>query len=166
VLLYSMVLKPSTPQNIVVGGGAGAIPPLVGWAAATGRLEWSSLFLFALVFFWTPAHFWALALVRQQDYARAGVPMLPVVYGERETRRHILLYSLQVVALTLLIPVARLGGLIYLAAAVGLGGWLIARAWNLWKVGGKKAAWGLYRYSSVYLALLLAALVADTLLRT
>jgi protoheme IX farnesyltransferase len=165
VLFYSLVLKPSTPQNIVVGGGAGAIPPLVGWAAATGRLEWSSLFLFALVFFWTPAHFWALALVRREEYQQAGVPMLPVVYGERETRRHILLYSFQVVILTLLLPVARLGGWLYAAAALLLGGLLLLRAWDLWVAGGLRRAWRLYKYSSAYLALILGALVADTLLR-
>ncbi|TFH31607.1 MAG: protoheme IX farnesyltransferase, partial [Anaerolineales bacterium] len=110
VVLYSLILKPTTPQNIVVGGGAGAIPPLVGWAAATGSLSVPAFFLFALVFFWTPPHFWALALLKARDYARAGVPMLPVVVGEHETRIHILLYSVQLVAFTMLLPLANLGG--------------------------------------------------------
>lgn len=163
VLLYSLALKPSTPQNIVIGGGAGAIPPLVGWAAATGRLEIGALFLFALVFFWTPPHFWALALVRQHDYESAAIPMHPVVYGERETRRHILLYAVQLVALSLLLPLARLGGAISFAAAVLLGILFLAYAWKLWREGGRRLAWGLYRYSSMYLALIFAALVVDTL---
>jgi protoheme IX farnesyltransferase len=163
VLLYSLALKPSTPQNIVIGGGAGAIPPLVGWAAATGRVEVGALFLFALVFFWTPPHFWALALVRRHDYESAGIPMLPVVYGERATRRHILLYTVQVVALSLLLPLARLGGVISFVAAVVLGALFLGYAWKLWRNGGRRLAWGLYRYSSMYLALMFAALVVDTL---
>ena len=163
VLLYSLALKPSTPQNIVIGGGAGAIPPLVGWAAATGRLEVGALFLFALVFFWTPPHFWALALVRRHDYESAGIPMHPVVYGERETRRHILLYAVQVVALSLLLPLARVGGVISFVAAVVLGALFLGYAWKLWRDGGRRLAWGLYRYSSMYLALIFAALIADTL---
>ncbi|HWQ83909.1 MAG TPA: heme o synthase, partial [Anaerolineales bacterium] len=113
VLLYSILLKKTTVQNIVIGGGAGAIPPLVGWAAATGSLNVPSLLLFAIVFMWTPPHFWALALVRRQDYARAGVPMLPVVRGEQETRWQILLYTIELVGLTLLLPLFGLGGSIY-----------------------------------------------------
>jgi protoheme IX farnesyltransferase len=163
VVVYSLLLKPLTPQNIVVGGGAGAVPTLVGWAAGTGELSMSALFLFAVVFFWTPPHFWALALLKRRDYARAGVPMLPVVYGEKETRRHILLYSIQLVALTLLLPVADLGGLLFLGVAFALGTVLMLYAWRLWREGGNRIAWGLYRYSSGYLALLLTALVLDTL---
>jgi protoheme IX farnesyltransferase len=165
ILLYSLALKPSTTHNIVIGGGAGAIPPMVGWAAATGRLEAGAFFLFALVFFWTPPHFWALALVRQHDYEKAAVPMLPVVYGERETRRQILLYAVQLVALSLFLPVARLGGWISTIAAAVLGVIFLFYAWKLWREGGQKIAWGLYRYSSVYLALLFGALVVDTLVR-
>ncbi len=163
VLLYSMGLKRVTTHNIVIGGGAGAIPPLVGWAAATGSLSVGAFFLFAVVFFWTPPHFWALALVRRKDYARAGVPMLPVVYGERQTRREILLYAIQVVALTLLLPVAGLGGWVFLVAAMALGAPLVGNAWRLWRGGGNRNAWRMYRYSSLYLALIFGALVLDTL---
>ncbi len=164
VVLYSIGLKQLTTHNIVIGGGAGAVPPLVGWAAATGGLSVGAFMLFAVIFFWTPPHFWALALVRRKDYARAGVPMLPVVHGERQTRREILLYTIQVVALTLLLPVARLGGWLFVAAAALLGGGLVLTAWTLWKQGGNRNAWRMYRYSSLYLALLFGALVLDTLL--
>ncbi len=162
--LYSLILKHSTWQNIVVGGGAGAIPPLVGWAAATGSLSVGALFLFAIIFFWTPPHFWALAMLRSRDYARAGVPMLPVVHGEGETRWQILMYTVQLVALTLLLPVAGLGGGLYLVAAAALGGALGASAWRLWRRGGNRNAYRMYRYSSMYLALIFLALVMDTLL--
>ena len=164
VLLYSIFLKKTTVQNIVIGGGAGAIPPLVGWAAATGSLNIPSLFLFAVVFMWTPPHFWALALVRRKDYARAGVPMLPVVRGEKETQKQIFIYTLKLVGLTLLLPVFGLGGSIYLALAGLLGLWLLAAAWKVWKQGGNKPAWKMYRYSSMYLAFLFVALMIDRLL--
>jgi protoheme IX farnesyltransferase len=163
VVLYSLILKPTTPQNIVVGGGAGAIPPLVGWAAATGQLSMPAFFLFAVVFFWTPPHFWALALLKRKDYARAGVPMLPVVIGEDETRWHIFLYSIQLVALSILLPVTQLTGGIYLIAALSLGIGFLWFAWNLYRQGGNKSAWKMYRYSSTYLALIFSALVLDTL---
>lgn len=164
VLLYSIFLKKTTVQNIIIGGGAGAIPPLVGWAAATGSLNIPSLFLFAVVFMWTPPHFWALALVRRKDYARAGVPMLPVVRGERETRWQILLYTIELVGLTLFLPLFGLGGVLYLAGAVALGLWLLATAWRLWKQEGNKVAWKMYRYSSMYLAFLFVVLMVDALL--
>lgn len=163
VPFYSLALKGSTTHNIVIGGGAGAIPPLVGWAAATGSVSVGAFFLFALVFFWTPPHFWALALVRQKDYERAGVPMLPVVYGEQQTRREILLYTVQLIALTLILPVASVGSLLFFVCALVLGSVLFYYAWRLWKQGGIKLAWRMYRYSSVYLALIFAALVLDTL---
>ena len=121
VVLYSILLKKATVQNIVIGGGAGAIPPLVGWAAATGSLNIPALFLFAIVFMWTPPHFWALAIVRKKDYARAGVPMMPVVRGEKETRWQILIYTLELVAVTLLMPVFKFTGTIYLVSALALG---------------------------------------------
>ena len=121
VLGYSLLLKKSSVQNIVIGGGAGAVPPLVGWAAATGRIGLPALFLFALVFFWTPPHFWALALLKKNDYARAQVPMLPVIWGEVETRRHIVLYTLLVVALSLLLTPAHVAGYIYLLAGDAAG---------------------------------------------
>lgn len=164
VLLYSIFLKKTTVQNIVIGGGAGAIPPLVGWAAATGSLNIPSLFLFAVIFMWTPPHFWALALVRRKDYARAGVPMLPVIRGEVETRRQIFIYTLELVGLTLFLPLFGLGGSIYLIGAVLLGAWLMMAAWRVWRQGGNKLAWKMYRYSSMYLAFLFVVLMVDALL--
>ncbi len=164
VLLYSVLLKKATVQNIVIGGGAGAIPPLVGWAAATGGLNVPSLFLFAIVFMWTPPHFWALALIRRKDYARAGVPMLPVIRGEKETRWQIFLYTLELVALTLLLPLFGLGGSIYFVSALALGAFLLLAAWNVWKQEGNKVAWKMYRFSSMYLAFIFMALMVDALL--
>jgi protoheme IX farnesyltransferase len=164
VLLYSIFLKKTTVQNIVIGGGAGAIPPLVGWAAATGGLNVPALFLFAIVFMWTPPHFWALALVRRNDYARAGVPMLPVVRGEVETRWQIFLYTVELVVITLLLPLFGLGGGVYLVGAAMLGGWLLLAAWKVWKTGGNKAAWKMYRFSSMYLAFLFVVLMIDRLI--
>ena len=163
-VLYSILLKPNTPQNIVVGGGAGAIPPLVGWAAATGSLSLPAFFLFAVIFFWTPPHFWALALLKRSDYARAGIPMLPVVSGELETHRQILLYSFQLVALTALLPLVGLGGGLYLPASLLLGIGLVRHAWILQRRGGNRFAWKMYRYSSLYLAGIFLALAADALL--
>ncbi len=163
VLLYSILLKKTTVQNIVIGGGAGAIPPLVGWAAATGSLNVPALFLFAVVFMWTPPHFWALALVRRKDYARAGVPMLPVVRGERETRWQIFLYTIELVILTLVLPLFGLGGGIYFVAATLLGALLIYSAWKVWQGEGNKVAWKMYRHSSMYLAFLFLALMVDAL---
>jgi protoheme IX farnesyltransferase len=165
VLIYSIFLKKTTVQNIVIGGGAGAIPPLVGWAAATGSLNLPSLFLFAVVFMWTPPHFWALALVRRKDYARAGVPMLPVVRGEKETRWQILLYTIELVALTLLLPLFGLGGSLYFVGALMLGGWLLMAAWKVWRQGGNKVAWKMYRYSSMYLAFIFVVLMLDALVK-
>jgi protoheme IX farnesyltransferase len=164
VLIYSIWLKYTTTQNIVIGGGAGAIPPLVGWAAATGGLNIPSLFLFAIIFLWTPPHFWALALVRRNDYARGGVPMLPVVRGEKATRRQVFLYTLELVALTLLIPLFRLAGSVYLIAALLLGAWLVLSAWRVLRQGGNKNAWMMYRVSSMYLAFLFLAMVIDVLI--
>jgi protoheme IX farnesyltransferase len=157
-------LKKTTVQNIVIGGGAGAIPPLVGWAAATGHLNIPSLFLFAIVFMWTPPHFWALSIVRRKDYARAGVPMLPVVRGEKETRWQILVYTVELVLLTLLLPLFGLGGSVYLIGAAVLGAWLLGAAWKVWRQEGNKVAWKMYRYSSMYLAFLFAVLMVDRLL--
>lgn len=164
VLIYSIYLKKSTVLNIVIGGGAGAIPPLVGWAAVTGSLNIPALFLFAIVFMWTPPHFWALALVRRKDYARAGVPMMPVIRGERETRWQIFLYTVELVVLTLVLPLFGLGGGIYLVGAVILGGWLLLAAWKVWKRGGNMVAWKMYRYSSMYLAFLFLVLMIDRLM--
>ncbi len=163
VVLYSLLLKKATVQNIVIGGGAGSLPPLVGWAAATGGLTFPSLLLFALIFMWTPPHFWALAIVRRKDYARAGVPMLPVVRGERETRRQVFLYTVELVVLTLLFPLFGLGEALYVVLAAVLGLWLLGAAYRLWKGSGNKVAWKMYRYSNMYLAFLLLALMVDRL---
>jgi protoheme IX farnesyltransferase len=164
VILYSLLLKKTTVQNIVIGGGAGAIPPLVGWAAVTNSLNIPALLLFAVIFLWTPPHFWALALVRRKDYARAGVPMLPVMRGEKETRGQIMLYTLELVGLTLLLPLLGLGGSIYLVGAAALGAWLVWSAFRVWREGGNKLAWQMYRTSSMYLALIFVALMVDALL--
>src|SRR5204862_1919682 len=128
VLVYTRWLKRSTPQNIVIGGAAGAVPPLVGWAAATGSLAWPALALFLIVFFWTPPHFWALALLIKRDYAAAGVPMLPVVRGDRETTRQITLYSVLLIGITVVPYLLGKLGVAYLVAAVVLGGALLALA--------------------------------------
>jgi len=163
VFVYTMWLKRTTTQNIVIGGAAGAIPALVGWAAVTGTLAPPALILFAIVFVWTPPHFWALAMRYRDDYAAAGVPMLPVVKGEEETRRQIFLYSLVLFGTTLLLfPVAHMGP-IYLASAVVLGGVFVYRALRLWREGGAVRAWSLFRYSIVYLAALFGAVALDAL---
>jgi protoheme IX farnesyltransferase len=161
VWLYSILLKKRTVQNIVIGGGAGAIPPLVGWAAATGNISAAAMFMFAIIFFWTPPHFWALSIVRKKDYERAGVPMLPVIQGEKETRRQIWLYTLLLVALTLLMPLLNLAGTIFLISALILGLWLVSVARSVYKGAGNKIAWKMYRYSSMYLMFIFMALVVD-----
>jgi protoheme IX farnesyltransferase len=159
--VYSLWLKPRTVQNIVIGGGAGAIPTLVGWAAATGRLEWQALGLFMIIFLWTPPHFWALALVRRKDYARVGIPMLPVVYGEAYTRRQIFLYTLVLVAFSLSMPFMDLGSYIYLFGAIVFGGLLVYFAYRVRFGLGNAAGWALYRFSSIYLALIFLGLIMD-----
>jgi protoheme IX farnesyltransferase len=161
VIFYSVMLKKATVQNIVIGGGAGAIPPMVGWAAATGHLGLAPWILFAIVFFWTPPHFWALAIVRMKDYARAGVPMMPVVQGEEKTRRHIFIYTIELIAVTLLLPLFDLAGTVYLISALVLGGFLLYAAWRVFKVGGNKVAWTMYRWSSMYLAFIFLAIMID-----
>lgn len=161
VVIYSLLLKNATVQNIVIGGGAGAIPPMVGWAAAAGHLSLGAWILFLIVFMWTPPHFWALAIVRAKDYARAGVPMLPVVKGEKTTRAQIMLYAVLLVATTLLLPIFHAAGSIYLVSAVVLGALLLAAAWRVWRKPGNKVAWTMYRWSSMYLMLIFVALVID-----
>jgi heme o synthase len=161
VIFYSVLLKKATVQNIVIGGGAGAIPPMVGWAAATGHLGLAAWILFAIVFFWTPPHFWALAIVRKKDYERAGVPMMPVVMGEEKTRRQILIYTVELVAVTLLLPLFDLAGTVYLISALILGGLLLYAAWRVVKVEGNKVAWTMYRWSSMYLAFIFLAIMID-----
>jgi len=161
VIFYSVMLKKATVQNIVIGGGAGAIPPMVGWAAATGELGLAPWILFAIVFFWTPPHFWALAIVRMKDYERAGVPMMPVIQGEEKTRRHILVYTIELIAVTLLLPLFNLAGTVYLISALVLGGFLLYAAWRVFTVGGNKVAWTMYRWSSMYLAFIFLAIMVD-----
>jgi protoheme IX farnesyltransferase len=161
VLIYTMWLKRTTFNNIVIGGGAGAFPPLVGWAAATGSLTLPSLFLFAIIFYWTPPHFWALAIIRQKDYARAGVPMLPVVAGDDETKRQIVLYTLLMFVVTVMPTPLQMLGNAYLLMAVGLGGIFTYYAVQLYRQGTTASAWGLYRFSLLYLALLFGAMVID-----
>jgi protoheme IX farnesyltransferase len=163
VFIYTMWLKRSTDQNIVIGGAAGAVPVLVGWAAVTGSLAMPALVLFAVVFVWTPPHFWALALRMRDDYAAAGVPMLPVVRGEDETRRQIFLYSLALFGTTmLLIPVAGMGP-IYVATAVGLGGAFVYRCLQLWRTPTEDRSWRVFKLSMLYLAGLFAAVALDAL---
>jgi protoheme IX farnesyltransferase len=161
VFVYTIWLKRSTPQNIVIGGAAGAVPPLVAWAAVTGGLSGTALYLFAIVFFWTPPHFWALSLLMRDEYATAGVPMLPVVRGEGETRRQVLLYTILLYAVTQLPFCAGAFGLTYLAASVLLGGAFIAGAVVLCRRADRRSALRLYLFSLAYLALLFAAMVAD-----
>jgi heme o synthase len=164
VLVYTRLLKRSTPQNIVIGGAAGAIPPLVGWAAATGNLTLPALVLFAVVFLWTPPHFWALALLIKRDYAAAGVPMLPVVRGERETARQIVLYTAALVAFTLAPALWGQFGLVYLVAAAALGACFLWLAWRLRRERTPARAALLFHYSLAYLALLFVAMAVDSVL--
>ena len=162
VLVYTKWLKRTTTQNIVIGGAAGAVPPLVGWAAVTGGLTLPAFYLFAIIFFWTPPHFWALALLIRRDYAEAGVPMLPVVAGEESTRRHILLYTLVLMMLTVLLYLATDSlGLVYLISAIVLGLGFVAYALRLFRQTGPRAAAPIYRYSLLYLALLFAVIMGD-----
>jgi heme o synthase len=164
VLVYTRWLKRSTPQNIVIGGAAGAVPPLVGWAAATGNLALPAVFLFLIVFFWTPPHFWALALLIKRDYAAARIPMLPVVRGDAETARQIVLYSLGLVGLTVVPFAVGSFGAFYLAAALALGAILVWLAWRLRREITPARAGGLFHYSLLYLALLFVAAAVDPFL--
>ena len=149
----------------MIGGAAGAAPAMVGWAAVTGRVGLPAVVLFAIVFVWTPPHFWALAMRYERDYAAAGVPMLPVVVGMKATSRQILWYALVLVAVSVaLYPIGHMGPL-YLVASLALGGMFVARAWRLLRVGTAKVAMELFRYSIVYLALLFGAVAADTIAR-
>jgi protoheme IX farnesyltransferase len=161
VLLYTVVLKRRTPQNIVIGGAAGAVPPLVGWAAVRGSVGGTAVILFFIVFFWTPPHFWALSLLMKGDYERVGVPMLPVVRGEAETRRQILLYSVLLYAVTQLPFCAGGFGVLYLACSLALGVGFVAGAVRLYRRADRASALRLYLFSLLYLALLFGAMAAD-----
>jgi len=160
-IVYTVVLKPRTPQNIVLGGAAGAMPPVLGWTAVTGEVSADALLLFLIIFVWTPPHFWSLALYRRKEYAKAGVPMLPVTHGERFTCRHVLLYTAALFAVSLLPFCAGMSGLVYLAAALALGGVFLAYAARLYQSYSDRLAHATFRYSIVYLALLFAALLVD-----
>jgi protoheme IX farnesyltransferase len=165
VLVYTMWLKRRTPQNIVIGGAAGSFPPMIGWAAVTGSVSIESLLLFLIIFMWTPPHFWALALYRCRDYERAGVPMLPVVAGLRETRRQILIYSFLLVPLAVTPVLIGLGGIAYAVASVSLGAVFLALAIRVWRITeGREAdtaARQLFGFSILYLFLLFAVLLAE-----
>ena len=161
VFVYTLWLKRRTPQNIVIGGAAGAVPPLVGWAAVTGSVSGTAVMLFFIVFFWTPPHFWSLSLLMKDEYARVGVPMMPVVRGERETRRQILLYAVLLYAVTQLPFCAGGFGVIYLVASLTLGLGFIGGAVALYRRADRRSALHLYLYSLAYLALLFCAMVAD-----
>jgi protoheme IX farnesyltransferase len=162
VFVYTIWLKRRTAQNIVIGGAAGAVPPLVGWAAVTGHLGPVAPYLFAIVFFWTPPHFWALSLLMKDEYARVGVPMMPVVHGEAETRRQILLYTVLLLILTLLPVAFGFFGAVYAAFAVVLGAAFVVLALRLYRRADRASALRVYLYSLAHLALLFAAMVLDT----
>lgn len=162
VLIYTGWLKRNTPQNIVIGGAAGAIPPMVGWAAVTGSIDLPAVYLFTIIFFWTPPHFWALSLMIQDDYKAAGVPMLPVVAGEKRTTQNIFIYSLALVGLTLLFSFSNAVGLIYLGSAAALGAYFIYLAWKLLQDYNVRNAKYLYLFSLLYLALLFAVMLPDS----
>jgi protoheme IX farnesyltransferase len=162
IFIYTRWLKRSTPQNIVIGGAAGAFPPLVGWAAMTGRIDLAAVYLFLIVFYWTPPHFWALALLKQRDYSKAGVPMAPIVWGERETMNQMVWYTLILIPITVLPVTFGAFGMIYMVSALALGlvllgGVLKMRATREWTA----PAWWVYKYSLLYLALLFVAMAAD-----
>ncbi len=164
VFVYTIGMKRYTPQNIVIGGAAGAVPALVGWAAVTGGLDLPALAMFGIIFYWTPPHFWALSLRYEKEYAAAGVPMMPVVYGREETAKHILLYTFMLLAMCLaLFSVAHLGW-VYLSSALVLNAIFIWYAVRLYRKPQPRIAWALFKYSIYYLAILFLAMAADALL--
>ena len=160
-IVYTVILKPLTPQNIVIGGASGAMPPVLGWAAVTGEVTSEALLLFLIIFAWTPPHFWSLALYRTEDYARAGVPMLPVTHGKEYTRLQVLLYTLILFGVSLLPFAIRMSGLLYLGAAVALGAVYLGYAVRIYAAYSDRLAQAAFRYSIVYLATLFAALLVD-----
>lgn len=162
VFVYTMTLKRSTPQNIVIGGAAGAVPPMVGWVAVTGSLDLPALYMFAIVFFWTPPHFWALSLIIKDDYSQAGVPMLPVVAGISETKRSILLYTVLLVALTSMFFTTQAVGWVYFVGSLALGAGFVYSAYRLMHRPGIEGAKSTYLYSLAYLALLFVLMMVDS----
>ena len=165
VFVYTLWLKRTTPNNIVIGGAAGAVPPMVGWVAVTGSLDLPAVYLFAIIFFWTPPHFWALSLLIQKDYEQAGVPMLPVVSSRGQTTLHIFLYSIALTGLTLMFALLPHVGVIYLASAAALGAPFIWLAWRLWREDSRGRAKATYLYSLAYLALLFVAVMVDSVVK-
>lgn len=164
-VVYTILLKPRTPQNIVIGGASGAMPPVLGWAAVTGEVTADALLLFLIIFAWTPPHFWALALYRTEDYARAGLPMLPVTHGQEFTRLSVLLYTFILFGVTLLPFATRMSGWLYLIAAVGLGLAFLHHAWRLYRNYSDALARKTFKFSILYLFLLFAALLTDHYVR-
>jgi protoheme IX farnesyltransferase len=160
-VIYTLVLKPATPQNIVIGGASGAMPPVLGWAAVTGEVSTDAMLLFLIIFAWTPPHFWSLALYRTEDYARAGIPMLPVTHGRDYTRLQVLLYTLILFGVSLLPYVVRMSGVVYVVAALALGSLFIAYALRIYFAYSDAVAQKTFRYSIVYLAFLFTALLVD-----
>jgi len=160
-VVYTVILKPLTPQNIVIGGASGAMPPVLGWAAVTGEVTTDAMLLFLIIFAWTPPHFWSLALYRTEDYAKAGVPMLPVTHGKEYTRLQVLLYTLILFGVSLLPFAAGMNGLIYLAAAAILGAVYLGYAVRIYVAYSDRLARSCFRFSIVYLAALFAALLVD-----
>jgi len=160
-VVYTVLLKPATPQNIVIGGASGAMPPVLGWAAVTGEVTTEAMLLFLIIFAWTPPHFWSLALYRTEEYAKAGVPMLPVTHGKAYTRLQVLLYTLILFAVSLLPFVVRMSGWLYLAAALALGGLFLAYALRIYRAYSDALARKTFRYSILYLALVFGALLVD-----
>jgi protoheme IX farnesyltransferase len=160
-VIYTVLLKPMTPQNIVIGGASGAMPPVLGWAAVTGSVSHDALLLFLIIFAWTPPHFWALALYRKNEYAKAGMPMLPVTHGDKFTRLHVLLYTLILFAVTLLPYATRMSGLIYLVSALALDGVFLYYAVKIYVAYSDRVAQKTFKYSILYLALLFTALLVD-----
>jgi heme o synthase len=164
-IIYTLLLKPNTPQNIVIGGAAGAMPPALGWAAVTGHVPGDAWILVLIIFVWTPPHFWSLALYRREDYKKAGLPMLPNTHGEAYTRLCILLYTVALFAVTLMPFISGMSGALYLVAAVLLGAVFLAYAWRIYREYSDALARKTFRYSIVYLSLLFAALLVDHYVR-
>lgn len=160
-VIYTILLKPATPQNIVIGGASGAMPPVLGWAAVTGTISHDALLLFLIIFAWTPPHFWALALYRKKEYARAGMPMLPVTHGDQFTRLHVLFYTVILTACTLLPFASGMSHWFYLVSAVALDGVFLYYAWKIWRDYSDQLAKQTFKYSIIYLSLLFAALLVD-----
>ncbi len=164
-VIYTLLLKPATPQNIVIGGASGAMPPALGWAAATGHVPGDAWILVLIIFVWTPPHFWSLALYRRKDYENAGLPMLPITHGEKYTRLQILLYSVVLFVVALMPFISGMSGLLYLVSAALLGAVFLGYAWNIYREYSDALARKMFRYSIVYLSLLFAALLIDHYVR-